>query len=121
MTFDRRHPWPAALVACAALGCTSLATNTGAAGEAGGPLWSQDVYRALQRDLTACGIVSHRVHDLRHTLASLCADAGMEENVAARWTHAPTGQSSRHLYALPSWERQCTEMLKLLLKPKKYW
>ena len=93
----------------------------GAAGEAGGPLWSQDVYRALQRDLTACGIVSHRVHDLRHTLASLCADAGMEENVAARWTHAPTGQSSRHLYALPSWERQCTEMLKLVLKPKKHW
>jgi len=93
----------------------------GAAGEAGGPLWSQDVYRALQRDLTACSIVTHRVHDLRHTLASLCADAGMEENVAARWTHSPTGKSSRHLYAIPSWERQCAEMMKLVLKPKKYW
>jgi hypothetical protein len=34
VTFDRRRPWPAALAACAKLGCTSLATNTGAAADA---------------------------------------------------------------------------------------
>ncbi len=93
----------------------------GAAKGTGGPLWQQDVHRALQRDLLACGIRPHRVHDFRHTLASLCADAGMEENVAARWTHMPTGTTSRHLYSLPSWERQCTEMRKLVISPSRRW
>lgn len=87
---------------------------------AGGPLWQQAVWDALQRDLEACGIKAHRIHDLRHTLASLCADAGMEENVAARWTHAPSSQTARHLYAVPSWERQCTEMRKLKLTPRRF-
>jgi len=87
---------------------------------AGGPLWQQAVWDALQRDLEACGIQSHRIHDLRHTLASLCADAGMEENVASRWTHAPTSKSSRHLYAVPSWDRQCAEMIKLKLSPRRF-
>lgn len=87
----------------------------GAADGPGGPIWSQDVHRALQRDLLACGIRAHRVHDFRHTLASLCADAGMHEHVAARWTHAPTGQTARHLYSMPAWSRQCDEMLKLTL------
>lgn len=91
----------------------------GTADGPGGPLWSQDVHRALQRDLTACGIRNHRVHDFRHTLASLCADAGMEESVAARWTHAPTGNTSRHLYRAPAWSRQCEEMRKLVLDPRR--
>jgi integrase len=87
----------------------------GAAADAGGPLWAQDVHRALRRDLHAAGVRAHRVHDLRHTFASLCADAGMRENVAARWTHAPGGSSARHLYALPSWAAQCSELLLLRL------
>lgn len=86
----------------------------------GGPLWQQGVWAALQRDLEACGIRAHRLHDLRHTLATLCADAGMEENVAARWTHTPSSTTSRHLYAVPSWDRQCTEMLKLQLRPRRF-
>jgi len=85
----------------------------GQASDAGGPLWAQDVYRALRRSLEAAGVRAHRVHDLRHTFASLCADAGMRELVAARWTHAPSGGSARHLYALPSWAAQCAEMLLL--------
>jgi integrase len=85
----------------------------GQASDAGGPLWAQDAYRALGRSLEAAGIRAHRVHDLRHTFASLCADAGMRENVAARWTHAPSGGSARHLYALPSWAAQCAEMVLL--------
>ncbi len=87
----------------------------GAADGSGGPLWAQDVYRALQRDLKAALVPGHRVHDLRHTFASLCADAGMRENVAARWTHTPGGASARHLYALPSWAAQCAEMMLLRL------
>lgn len=55
------------------------------------------MYRALQRDLTACGIVSHRVHDLRHTLASLCADAGWEDVVHA--TSLPWPSASGWSYA----------------------
>jgi integrase len=82
----------------------------GAAEDAGGPLWAQDVDRAFKRQLAALGMRPHRVHDLRHTFASLCADAGMRENVAARWTHTPGGSSARHLYALPSWVVQCAEM-----------
>lgn len=87
----------------------------GTASDAGGPLWAQDAHRALRRDLTAAGVRAHRVHDLRHTFASLCADAGMRENVAARWTHAPGGSSARHLYALPSWAAQCAELVLLRL------
>lgn len=34
---------------------------------AGGPLGQQAVWDALQRDLEACGIKAHRIHDLRHT------------------------------------------------------
>jgi integrase len=82
----------------------------GAAADAGGPLWAQDVDRAFKRQLTALGQRAHRVHDLRHTFASLCADAGMREHVAARWTHKPAGASARHLYAVPSWAAQCSEM-----------
>lgn len=89
----------------------------GAAEGVGGPLWQQDVHRALQRGLELVGLPSHRVHDFRHTFASLCADAGMAENVAERWTHSPTvDTTSRQLYALPSWERQCAEMAKLVLR-----
>lgn len=83
----------------------------------GGPLWQQDVYRALQRDLIACGLPAHRVHDLRHTFASLCADFGVAADVATRWTHAPVEATARHLYLAPSWERQCTEMAKLKITP----
>lgn len=90
----------------------------GTAEGTGGPLWQQDIHRALQRDLTACDLPPHRVHDLRHTFVSLCADAGMAPEVASRWTHAPleTG-GSRHLYLVPSWTRQCAEMLKLEVVP----
>ena len=86
----------------------------GTAEDAGGPLWSQAVDRAFKRQLAALGQRAHRVHDLRHTFASLCADAGMRENVAARWTHKPGGSSARHLYSVPSWAAQCAEM-KLLV------
>ena len=86
----------------------------GAADGTGGPLWAQDVYRALQRDLEACGIRPHRVHDLRHTFVSLCADAGMAADVVTRWTHTPAaGTTARALYLVPAWERQCAEMLRL--------
>jgi len=83
----------------------------------GSPLDHQAVHRALQRDLLACGIDAHRVHDLRHTFVSLCADAGMAPDVVTRWTHAAGGVSARALYLVPSWERQCTEMVRLTLGP----
>ena len=89
----------------------------GTAEGVGGPLWQQDVHRALQRELDGLELPAHRIHDFRHTFASLCADAGMAEHVAERWTHSPTtGTTSRQLYALPSWERQCAEMLRLTLR-----
>lgn len=81
-----------------------------------GPLWAQVAHRALQRDLESAGLSAHRVHDLRHTFASLCADSGMRELVAARWTHRPGGSSARHLYAVPSWEAQCAEMVLLRVR-----
>lgn len=87
----------------------------GTADGSGGPIWQQDVHRALQRDLTACDLRAHRVHDLRGTFISLLADSGVAGDVAERWTHTPAGRSARHLYLTPSWERQCTEMLKLCL------
>jgi integrase len=73
------------------------------------------VWRDLQRDLTGAGLAAHRVHDLRHTFASLCADAGMAESIASRWTHTPSGGSARDAYVAPSWQRQCAEMLRLEL------
>lgn len=85
----------------------------------GGPLWQQTIHRALQRDLAACGLPPHRVHDLRHTFVSLCADAGIAADVATRWTHAPTSTSARHLYLVPSWDRQCAEMLRLQVTPRR--
>lgn len=84
---------------------------------AGSPLDQQQVHRALQRDLLACGIDAHRVHDLRHTFVSLCADAGMSADVVTRWTHAAGGVSARALYLVPSWDRQCAEMQRLALGP----
>lgn len=90
----------------------------GTAEGSGGPLWQQDVHRALQRDLTACGLRAHRVHDLRSTFISMLADSGVAADVAERWTHSPSGRSARHLYLAPSWERQCAEMLKLSLAPR---
>ncbi len=79
------------------------------------PLWSAQLRVALKPDLATAGVKDHRVHDLRHTFASLCADAGMRENVAARWTHTPQGKDARHLYAVPSWPAQCAEMQLLKL------
>lgn len=87
----------------------------GTAEGVGGAIWQQDVHRALQRDLLACGIRSHRVHDLRSTFISLLADSGVAADVAERWTHAPAGRTARHLYLTPSWQRQCEEMLKVQL------
>lgn len=80
---------------------------------ASGPLWGQVVDRAWKRHLTELGLPAHRTHDWRHTFASLCADAGMREAVAARWTHTPAKQNARALYAVPAWEAQCREMLLL--------
>lgn len=71
------------------------------------------VWRELQRDLEGGGLPAHRVHGLRHTFVSLCADAGCAPDVVTRWTHASSGTSARALYLVPSWERQCAEMLKL--------
>ena len=76
------------------------------------------MWRELQSDLGGCGIAAHRVHDLRHTFVSLCADAGMAGDVVTRWTHTPAGSSARHLYLTPSWQRQCAEMLRLDLRPR---
>ena len=73
------------------------------------------VYRCFQADLTGGGTAAHRVHDLRHTFVSLCADAGIAADVATRWTHTAGGGSARSLYLVPSWSRQCAEMLKLTL------
>lgn len=92
----------------------------GTAKGTGGPQWSQDVYRALHRDLTACGIDAHRVHDFRHTFASLCADAGMAEEVASIWTHTPSKKNARDLYRSPAWPRQSAEMRKLELNPRRW-
>ncbi len=92
----------------------------GTANGSGGPLWQNDVWRALQRDLLGCGLPHHRTHDLRHTFASLCSDAGMAESVASRWTHQPsTAAGARSLYVRTAWARQCEEMLKLDLRVKK--
>jgi integrase len=74
------------------------------------------VWRELQRDLEGAGLPVHRVHDLRHTFASLCADAGMAESIAARWTHAAGGGSAREAYVAPAWSRQCAEMLRLTVR-----
>ncbi len=72
------------------------------------------VYRDLQVDLKRASIGAHRVHDFRHTFVSLCADAGMAAEVAQRWTHATRASASAvELYRMPSWQRQCEEMLKL--------
>lgn len=93
--------------------------HAGAEAGVGGPLWQQDIHRALQRDLAACGLPRHRVHDLRHTFVSLCADAGIAADVATRWTHAPVSTTARHLYLVPAWERQCQEMLRLVVSPRR--
>lgn len=80
----------------------------------GGPRRQAAVYRDLQTDLKRAGVAPHRVHDLRHTFVSLCADAGMAAEVAQRWTHAARASASAvELYRMPSWKRQCEEMLKL--------
>jgi integrase len=55
-------------------------------------------------------------HGMRHTFASLCADAGMAESIASRWTHTAAGGSARDAYVAPSWQRQCAEMLRLELR-----
>jgi len=68
------------------------------------------VWRELQRDLEGAGLPVHRVHDLRHTFASLCADAGMAESIAAG------GGSAREAYVAPAWSRQCAEMLRLTVR-----
>ena len=83
----------------------------------GGPLWQQAVWDAMQRDLEGAGLPRHRVHDARHTLISLCSDAGVAANVGERWTHTAGGRSARHLYDAPSWDRQCAEMSKIVLCP----
>lgn len=88
---------------------------------AGGPRRQTTVWEALGKDLEACCLPQHRVHDLRHTFASLCGDAGMEESVAARWTHAPSRQSAREAYREISWERQCAELLKLVFVTRGPW
>ena len=90
----------------------------GSADGPGGPLWQQGVWDALQRDLEGSGLAPHRVHDARHTLISLCSDAGVAATVAERWTHTPTGRSARHLYDAPSWARQCEEMAKIVVRPR---
>ncbi len=73
------------------------------------------VYRDLHLDLARCGLDKHRVHDLRHTFISLCADAGVAAEVAQRWTHVSSGSSARHLYLVPSWDRQCAEVARIKL------
>jgi len=82
----------------------------------GGSRRQPAVWRELQSDLAGCGIAPRRVHDVRHTFVSLCADSGMAADVVTRWTHAPSGSSARHLYLLPSWDRQCAEMGKLAVR-----
>jgi integrase len=79
------------------------------------------VYRCFQADLTGSGLAGHRVHDLRHTFVSLCADAGMAADVATRWTHTAGGASARQLYLVPSWERQAAEMLRLVIDLRGPW
>lgn len=74
------------------------------------------VYRELQADLARAGVARHRVHDLRHTFVSLCADAGIAADVATRWTHTPGGGSARALYLTPSWDRQCAEMARITIR-----
>lgn len=82
------------------------------------PMWPSAVRAQLLAALARTGIRHHRMHDFRHTFASLCADAGMQELVAARWTHSPQGRTARHLYAAPAWARQCEEMLRLQITPR---
>lgn len=89
--------------------------------KAGGPRRQATVWLALRSDLEACCLPQHRVHDLRHTFASLCADAGMAESIASRWTHAPTGRGAREAYVHASWERQCAEMLRLVMPTRGPW
>lgn len=79
------------------------------------------VYREFQADLTGSGLPAHRVHDLRHTFVSLCADAGVAADVATRWTHTAGGSSARALYLVPSWARQCAEMLRLVVAAHGPW
>ena len=79
------------------------------------------VYRCFRADLTGSGLADHRVHDLRHSFVSLCADAGMAGEVATRWTHTAGGGSARSLYLVPSWARQCAEMLRLVIDLRGPW
>lgn len=82
----------------------------------GGPRRQPAVWRELQSDLAGCGVAPRRVHDIRHTFVSLCADAGMAADVVTRWTHAPTEATARSLYLLPSWTRQAAEMGRLVVR-----
>ncbi len=82
----------------------------------GGSRRQAAVWRELQSDLAGCAIAPRRVHDLRHTFVSLCADAGCAPEVASRWTHAPASTGARHLYLTPSWDRACAEMLKVTVR-----
>ena len=52
---------------------------------------------------------------------SLCADAGVAADVATRWTHTAGGSSARALYLVPSWARQCAEMLRLVVAAHGPW
>lgn len=88
---------------------------------AGGSRRQATVWLSFQGDLTACSLRPHRVHDLRHTFASLCVDAGMAEHIASRWTHAPSGTGAREIYTRASWTAQCAEMSKLSLPTRGPW
>jgi integrase len=88
---------------------------------AGGSRRQATVWLALRGDLAGCCLPPHRVHDLRHTFASLCVDAGMAEHIASRWTHAPSATGAREVYTRASWEAQCAEMLKLKLTTRGPW
>jgi integrase len=79
------------------------------------------VWLGFRSDLEACCLPVHRVHDLRHTFASLCVDAGMAEHIASRWTHAPAGTGAREIYTRASHEAQCAEMLKLAFATRGPW
>ena len=82
----------------------------------GGPRRQPAVWRKFQSDLAGCGIAPRRVHDIRHTFVSLCADAGMAADVVTRWTHTASGGSARHLYLVPAWGRQCQEAVRLVVR-----
>jgi integrase len=66
--------------------------------EDGTPIWPRTFSRAFERYVNAAHLPAFRLHDLRHTHASLALQAGVHPKVVSeRLGHAYIGDHPRHL------------------------